>query len=443
MPGKKNKIIRILISVCLAWAGFSFTSLRAEIKAEEEIYPMIADGGKDYSEALEYIRQNRPATIVLRLVDEILKRDEKPEEQQRFVQALRVYQPSDVIQPWIEVLNGTKRYDLKEEVVGIVGEVNSRDLVIPLAQLLRSPVSSLRGKAVQTLVKVGDDRMYPYILRLGESSNPVYRIYCLEALSYLYDKRFYGIVTTLLKDENKSIRIYALDCIYRNNLKDALPVVREMALSDSDRETRIRSIDCIGDFTDEKSLYILLKTLTDPDRDIRLATVRALDKLRQASSAYALAARLFDEEDGEIKNGIIEVLIILRKGGDLRGLQKVLFSDADENLRIKAAYTLGIVRDERSASILAGGMGDESPRARAEICAAMSVYRSRIVVDTLMETLKKDKDTPVRTAALYGILSMKDKKHLLPLFDIFAEEKDPLFRDILRFYLRKYFDQYL
>ena len=433
----------LLILTFIICAGLVPVSAFAEIKTEEDLYPMIEDGGKDCETALEYIRINRPSTIILRLVDEILKRDDDPREQRYFLNALQIYPVNEVLQPWLEVMNGTRRYELKEEILGIVGDINSRELVIPLAQLLRSPVSSLRAKAVQTLVKVGDDRMYPYILRLGESTNPVYRIYCLEALTYLYDKRFFPVVLSLLKDENKSIRIYTLDCLYRNNLRETLPAVRDMAAIDPDRETRIRAIDILGDFNDDKALYVLLKTLYDADRNVRLASVRALNKLQQASSANVLAARLVEENDREIRDGIIEVLIVLRKAGDIRSLQKVLFSDPEEGLRIKAAYTLGIIRDERAPSILAGGMKDKSFRVRGEICAALSVYRARIVTDTLVETVKHDTEIYVRTAALYGLLSMKDRKMLVPLFDIFAIEKDPLFRDILRINIRKHMDQYL
>jgi len=112
-------------------------------------------------------------------------------------------------------------------------------------------------------------------------------------------------------------------------------------------------------------------------------------------------------------------------------------------LRIKAAYTLGIVRDERAPSILAGGMKDKSYRVRGEICAALSLYRARIVTDTLLEAVKNDAETYVRTAALYGLLSLRDRKLLVPLFDIFAAEKDPLFRDILRVNIRKHMEQFL
>jgi len=288
------------------------------------------------------------------------------------------------------------------------------------------------------LQKNGDDRVYPGILFMATSNNPVYRMYALEAMNYLYDRRFYQILVSLLDDDNKSVRIYALKCIYNNQLKQALYLIRKSALNDGDDEVRVNAIEILGKFRDTGSLYVLLKTLSDNNRAVRYESALSLYKLRSVNSAYSISARLFNERDAEIKSVIIDTLVAVRKVGDVRGLKGVLLNDSNLRLKIKAAYAFGVIKDDRHVRILVRGLKDRDFRVRAEVCNSLGNYKLKSVVVRLLGVVKNDSVLYVRSAALYSLKRINNRAAILPLFDLYSEEADPVFRELLRQVLRRF-----
>ncbi len=436
-----KKLIFYYLIVFLFQAGILFS---AEKFDDDALLSSLTGSDRvKYTEAIDFIKKNQPVGLVNRIVKTLVSEDPDDEDVAPLFDALRVYDDDRFIGSWIDILKRSGSKKIKLEVIGHLGRVNSKYAVEPLASLLSSPWSEIREKSAKTLVNIGDDRVFPYILRMAESLQPVERIYALEAMMYLYDRRFYSIITDLLKDDNKSIRIYALKCLYKNGLKEALFLIRGRALNDNDAEVRDRSVRILGDFYDDKALYVLLRTLNDSDRNVRYSSVRALTKLRLSASAYELSSRLYKEDDHEIKDGIVELVILLRKAGTLSGFERVLYTDESIDLRIKAAYALGIIRDDRAASVLVKGLQNRDYRVRAEICNSLGYYRQAISMNALLRVIEKDKKRYVRSSALYALKKQRDKRSILRLFDVFAAEDDPVFREIMRKVLRGMMDLYL
>ena len=101
-------------------------------------------------------------------------------------------------------------------------------------------------------------------------------------------------------------------------------------------------------------------------------------------------------------------------------------------LRIMAAHALGLLRDDRVPGILKEGLGDRDHRVRGEIASSLGMYNPAIVSEMLIDIIKGDRSRYVRSAALYSLKRLYFRKSLLPLFHIYAEEKDPIFADMLR-----------
>jgi HEAT repeat protein len=246
----------------------------------------------------------------------------------------------------------------------------------------------------------------------------------------------------MMKDENKSVRYYVLKCIENNKLIEALPQIRNIALADANWEVRIKAIDVIREFNDKNALYVLIKSVSDANRDIRHASAAALRDLRIAGAAYPVSVQLATEEDDGIKNVLIEALIRIRNTGGLTGLQKILLTDKNAGLRVRAAFALGEIGDARSVTLLYQGLNDGDPKVKAEVCNSLAVFRgAHATVIKLLDVVNAEQDNYVRLSALYALQRLGDRTTILPLFDLYGVETDPVFREKLRITLRRFLER--
>jgi HEAT repeat protein len=402
----------------------------------QDIMKSLLSGNPDrVSDVITLIGKNRPAELPPLIIDAFLA-SEDPAVRKTAMSAMKQYPPAKTVPLWLEALKKTGSFPIKKEIIDHFMTMNDRRIVVPLVEELRSPFNAVRESAILALKRMGDDRMFPYILDMAHDPNPIFRIYALEAIYHLYDRRLYDLLIGLLKDENKSVRYYTLKCIEKNQLSTALPHVRTMALSDANSDVRVKAVDLLGSLHDTGSLYVALKCLSDPNRDIRFATVNTLHALAQRPSGAPLSQQLTVEDDDAIKEIILAVLVKIRTAGGYRGLEKVLSSEKKVSLRIKAAYALGEIREDRSVPLLLGTLSDADPRVRAEACNSLGSYREKRILVKLLEVINDDTSLYVRTASLYSLNRMRDREALVPLFDRFAIETDPVFRDKLRQVIR-------
>lgn len=359
------------------------------------------------------------------------------------VEQLKAYPVIEVLPQWLAVLEGTKHAELQKEIIELVAPANDRRVVDPLAMQLRSPYAIVRKAAAIALKECGDDRMYPRILEMATSDNPIHRVYMVEAMFYVYDRRFYPTLVELLRDANKSIRIYVVRCMAMNRLSQALPLVRNVVIADDNDEVRINAINAIGDMGDFGGFYVLARVLPAPNRDVRLATVRALRKISSNNNVYPLSNQLARENDDIIKDEIITALVGLRRVGVMTGLENILLRDMSVQLRIRVAYALGVIGDQRALPLLLKGLQDADYRVRAEVCNSLGFYRNPASIGALLGAVSNDRELYVRSAGLYALKRINQGSAVLPLFDLYAKEKDPVFRELLRKVLRHFIDVFI
>lgn len=391
-------------------------------------------------EAYAYIKRKKPVQLIPRIVRAII-RGSNDSDRAIYIKTLKLYSRDNTILYWFDILKETGSFPLKIEIIEYLGSLDDRRIVLPVAHQLGSRFSAVRKAAGKVLLKNGDDRIYPVILQMAGDENPVKRIYALEAMQVLYDMRFYNMITELTEDPVKSVRIYALKCIEKNNLKKAAYLVRKAAVKDSDREVRIAAIKIIGNLRDIGSNFVLIKSLSDKDRDIRHVAIQALYKLRYAGAAFSLSSQLIKETDIEIKYLILETMLRIKKTGNINAVKKILAQDKNFRLRILSAHVLGKVTKENHIALLLQYSDDKDYRVRAEIANSLGNYRSKKSIDGLFMLINGDSSRYVRSAALYSVFRINDRNSILPLFDRFSVETDPVFREQLRRILRQMIDR--
>jgi HEAT repeat protein len=420
MTRKKNTILIMLLAALLAGPAGLYAPAAMRLSAAEKASPREITG------------------LINRILDET---DEAKRQEQ--MKKLRAYPADDVIPCWVDQLKGAIRVSTTVHVIDLMAEFGDKRLVMPLANRLVSPHYAIRKSAARALKKFGDDRLYPVILKMVNSDVPVHRIYFIEAMNYLYDQRFYLSMTGLMREDNKSIRIYVINCFKENRVTESLGLIRGAAMSDKNDEVRIAAIDAIGAMRDGNGLNVLHVTLNDKNRDVRCESAKSIGLIDSIASVNPLCIRLMSEEDNEIKEIMIETLASLKRAGDVRGLERIMLNDGNLSLRIKAAYILGFSGSQQAFSVLVQALKDQDYRVRGEVCNSLGYYRNRQSLASLYDVMEREKELYVKSAALYSVKRINDKTSLMELFDLFTKETDPIFSELLRDAIREYIKRYI
>lgn len=437
----KNVLVNLLIFLLSASALSADKIYDEKGDLSDVLADCLSSDSGDIKSAEDFIRLKRPRKLASMLADTALKDPSQGKRRAAF-DALKYFPVNSISDIWIGLLETSESLMIKKDTIEFLADYNSRSFVVPFAAELSSQYTVVRQAAAAALKKYSDDRVYPFILDLASSQDPVKRIYAIEAMFHLYDRRFASLMNDLLKDENKSVRVYAVKCAVNNNLTNVIYIIRDMAVNDPVDDARIAAIEAIGDFRDSGSIYQLGKTISDQNRLIRLETVESIYKISSFSAASYLSAQLGVEEDDEITNHILDCLILFRRVHSIQQVESVMLDARSERIRIKAAYLLGIIKDDRAAASLVKALEDSDHRVRAEACNSLGNYRSKNTLAELISVIKNDKVSYVRSAALYSVKRMNDRSALIQLFEIFADEMDPVFREILRIQIVEILNKY-
>ncbi|MBN2077514.1 MAG: HEAT repeat domain-containing protein [Spirochaetes bacterium] len=370
---------------------------------------------------------------------------DEPEEAKRdgILARLQEYPADEVASRWLDYMNGTGWSKKKARIIDSMGEFNHRSFVLPLANLLVSPNSEIRRSSARALKKIGDDRLYPIILRMVNSDVPVHKIYFIEAMNHLFDHRFYPSLTGLLRDGNKSIRIYVINCLRENRILESLGLIRSTAQSDRNDEVRIVAIEALGALRDGNSLGVLHSILNDRSRDVRRESARSLRILGYAASVNPVSSRLNHEEDDGIKEILLDTLANMKRIGDIRGAERILLHDDNTELRIKAAHVIGFSPSLGAMAALRRALPDPDRLVRAEACNSLGNYRNRQALEGLLDVLGGTDSVYVRSAALHSIRRINDKSSLLALFDLHVREKNPIMKALMREAIRDFIRRFV
>ena len=416
---------------------FISNSFPEKLPPGEIISRLLSGDEEQVNNTYIYISRTKPNDLIQNLSDFLLS-GEQASKKSIIIKALKYYPFAKTVPACLDILKKSPSFLVKKEIIDYLSASNDKRIVLPIVEELASPFFAVRESAILALKAIGDDRMYPVMLRMMENENPIYRVYALETLFYIYDMRFYDLLMKMLGDENKSIRYYVLKCVENNRLKDALANVRKAALNDVSWENRVAAIHILGVLNDDNALYVLLKCLTEENREIRFTAAESLYLLKLRNSAYSLSEQLAIESDNGIKKVIIDTLIELNNAGGYKGLRKVLSDDKNVSMRINSAFALGSIRLRDSIYILLNGLNDPDPKVRAEVCNSLGYYSTKETVQALLDAINSDPDRYVRTAALYSIKRIGLKHVVLPLFDRYVIEDDPIMKEKLRLTVRSF-----
>ena len=357
-------------------------------------------------------------------------------------QALLQYPVSNNFDTWVEVLNNSPSFLIQEKIIKHLSLTRDKRIVQPIVQQLSNQFYTVRKTSVQALKNFNDDRIYPHILNMANSRNPLFRIYALEAIYHLYDQRLYDLLIDMLRDNNHSVRYYSLHCLEKNDLSKSLNTIKKIAIQDSNSEVRVKAINIISTSRSLTPYNVLVQCIADSSKDVRFAAIHALGNLNYDTTAVRMSNQLYAESDKKIKELIIHTLIRFDTGAGFSGLSKILLHDKDIMLKIRSAYAMGVIQDRKAIPYLFQGLQDRDMRVVAEVCNALGSYDSQDVIEKLISVVNSSQSHYTRTSALYSLKRIKAKSSLLPLFEQYTLEQDPVMKfklkDIIQYLIRQF-----
>jgi len=437
------KIQKIIILVLFFSLSAFNVSAKQKIPSKKELISYLESWNNfRVKNALMYIQSKKDKSIIP-LLKQAIKKSRKENKSIILLQALSSFDIKKNIDIWIEKLEQTKSDKVKLAILKNIKNIKDRKLVLPLTFLLNNPETDIRKLSAKILRKTGDDRMFPFILQMGDRENSLSKIKFLSAMEYLYDKRFFNTIISYLSSTNKTVQIYTLKLIYINKIHEALPQVRKLLSTNVNNDVKIEAIKIIGKMKDYPSQYLLAKCLGNQSIKIRKNTALALKKLKSHSTIYSIYQRLKVEKNDEIKDILLDIIIAVKKTGNISALNKILLGDKNFRLRIKAAYSLGVIKDFKAIKILEQGLKDSDYRVRAETCNSLGKYKNLETTKILLKQIKDDSVRYVRSAALFELEKFRTRNIIIPLFNQYTEEYDIIFKAMLKKVLVKLMKIYL
>ncbi len=295
------------------------------------------------------------------------------------------------------------------------------------ASFIAYPLAEIRKSAYRALAAIADDRMYPLVLELAGSSNPVERTYALDALYYIQDERVLPVVLRLLRDDNKSVRYYVVRTLEKMAMPETYYYFIKIASDDSNDEVRVRAIEVLGRFKPKGAYTVLNQTVFDDDPGIRNASIDALVLYNYSSAGDSLSEQLYKEDKKDLKLKLIQALLSVGNSGKMKGLNKIMAEESDVEILLWALYVSGQLKDERGVPGAISLLKHPDAKVRAEAALALSVYRNSSAVAGLLERVNDDHEKyEVQAAALYALHMIDEDRTMPEIFDI-SEKHENLY----------------
>lgn len=302
-------------------------------------------------------------------------------------------------------------------------------LFYEVAAFAAYPLSDIRELTYRAFAVLEDDRMFPLVLDLASSQNPVERTYAIDALYYIRDERTIPILLNLTTDPNKSVRYYAIRTLEKMDANEAIPYYFKIIRSDKNNEVRIKAIEIIGRKLPRGGFFLVNAALSDPDPGVREASIEALVAYGNFSAGYSLSNQLAHEKLDHLKLKEIQAMIALKSGGRLSGIHYILQKENNPQILIWALYAAGVLKDYRGIGRVIALLKHEHEGVRIEAAFALGSLRRSAAVEPLGEAIRRPQESyEVKSAVLYALEQINTRFAKELLVEISQNQSDPYLR---------------
>lgn len=319
----------------------------------------------------------------------------------------------------------------------LIGKFELKENFYDVLVFIVYPLSDIRRDAFRVLAVFKDDRMYPALMKLISSENPLERTYALDALYYIRDERTTPLLLQALKDPNKSVRYYAIRTLENMEKNDAIPYFIRIVQEDLDYEVRIKSIQALAKLNARSAFSVIARAISDENVEVRKEALRAILTFKDPSASYYISEQLAREKDTILAEEQIKALLELKNSGGMNGLNRIISKENDQHLRLWGIFAAGFLADVRGYEAVLSNIVHESAEIRAEAAFALGSIGNKNTVPLLVTLVKYDPDYGVQSAALQSLYKINSEESFPDLFDIGEEHNDLRIRFQSKEILRK------
>ncbi|MDH4263869.1 MAG: HEAT repeat domain-containing protein [Spirochaetia bacterium] len=308
------------------------------------------------------------------------------------------------------------------------GILKSPDLLYPVSQFIAYQLIDIRRECYVALSKINDDRITPVLVELSQSQNPVERMYAIDALYYLKDKRAMELLIEILeRDENKSVRYYAIRTLENMGAIEAVPSLIQIIKNDKSDDVRLKAIYALQNLQTPAGLAVINDTLGDKNKIIRKGLLETIGVFNNKVSASYISNQLAQEDDDDLKMKEIELLFKFESTASMSGLNRIIKEEKNENILLWAIYTVSYLKDERGIDAISGRLLNSSESIQIEAAIALGILRAKKHVGVLSSFLINENNSyNLRSSALFALEKIDDDSIIPVLFET-AEKCQDLF----------------
>ena len=247
------------------------------------------------------------------------------------------------------------------------------------------------------LEAVADDTIVPELVNRLDTKDPKIRAYIAKILAKFDTPSVNESLSKLLSDENKAVRLAALDGISKSNKIDNIEQLCKL-ISDSDYKIQNKAIEAIIQAKHPKTVLYLVPYLKDETEYVRRAAVEVLNVIASKESVKDLFNAIKDE-DWWVRSRAADAL---GKIGGKRVVQAViqLIKDDDEFIRRSAIEIINATKDDSTFEALVQALDDSDWWVRERAIDGLADLGNKKCVPILINMLSKNADNEAMVVVL-------------------------------------------
>jgi len=219
------------------------------------------------------------------------------------------------------------------------------------------------------------------------------------------------LVYTLLKDDNKEIKISCLDALKKVGDKRALGAIIQSVKTD-DEDIKAKAIESLASFPEPKVTAALINILRTTSEKIRNAAMGSLEKLITPDDAENLK-KYFDTDDDNIRLFLCKIFGKIKVGDEqVENFLRDCLKLSDEKILCEALFTTGLLKMNNLTGLVISHFRNNSEEVRVTSIKVAGMLNDPKCIDPIVECYQIDKSNKVRATIIEILGKTADKKYM-------------------------------
>ncbi|MFH1958170.1 MAG: HEAT repeat domain-containing protein [bacterium] len=206
----------------------------------------------------------------------------------------------------------------------------------------------------------------------------------------------------LLESTSIAVRREAVMQIGQMRSPTAMTRLSEVLENDTDFGVRAQAAEALGNIRNKASTPALIKALGDENKNVKSSVIIALGYMRDRNAVDPLLSFLGKEKDTGLKISAINVLGVIGDERALPTFAKLL-KDENPRIKTISAQALGRLRNPAAVEPLLESSKDETRNVRLYSVRALGEIGDKSAVKGLEKLLKTEKDDNVKIAISHSL----------------------------------------